>query len=148
MPISFGLVAVYTTGILLKPRDAVFTQICYLMLGAIGIPVFGNFRGGIEALFGPTGGYLLTYPIMAGIVATALHSASSRQTVFVYAAISICVAHVVLYLGGTAWLSITTGISLQSAATLAVYPFIPLDILKIVFCITVVVPMRSRLCKS
>ena len=49
MPISFGLLAVYITGILLKPKHAVFVQICYLLIGAVGAPVFGNFRGGVGA---------------------------------------------------------------------------------------------------
>ena len=56
MPISFGLVAVYITGILLSPNQAILTQVIYLLLGAVGVPVFGNFRGGLGALFGPTGG--------------------------------------------------------------------------------------------
>jgi biotin transport system substrate-specific component len=79
MPISFGLVAVYITGMLLKPKHAVFAQVCYLALGAVGVPVFGNLRSGISALFGPTGGYLMVYPIMAGIVSMTLNSRFSRQ---------------------------------------------------------------------
>lgn len=153
VPISLGLVAVYITGILLKPKHAVLTQICYLLLGAVGAPVFTNFRGGIAALFGPTGGYLLVYPIMAGIVSAALNSRKSRRTemthskkwVFLKSAVSICVAHIVLYLGGTTWLSITTGGSFPASLALAVYPFIPFDVLKILFCVVVVVPLRSRM---
>lgn len=153
MPISFGLVAVYITGILLKPKHAIFAQMCYLLLGALGAPVFGNFRGGIGALFGPTGGYLMVYPIMAGIVSMTLNSRQSRKLeykqskrlLFVKAGISMCIAHIILYLGGTAWLSLTTGNSFRAALALAVYPFIPLDIIKIVFCIVGVVPFRSRM---
>jgi len=152
VPISFGLVAVYITGILLKPKHAVLTQICYLLLGAVGVPVFGNFRGGIGALFGPTGGYLLVYPIMAGIVSMALNSRKSRQSehmqskkwLFLKSSVSILIAHIILYLGGTIWLSAITGNSFQASLALAVYPYIPLDILKIVFCVVAVVPLRSR----
>ncbi len=156
MPISFGLVAVYITGILLKPNHAALTQISYLLLGAVGVPVFGNFRSGIGALFGPTGGYLLVYPIMAWIVSVSLNSRKSREAeyrqskkwLFLKSGVSICIAHIVLYLGGTIWLSATTGNSFQAALALAVYPFIPLDILKIVFCITIIIPLRSRLLLS
>jgi len=153
MPISFGLVAVYITGMLLKPKHAVFAQICYLLLGAVGMPIFHNFHGGLGALLGPTGGYLMVYPIMAGIVSMALNSRVSRQLerkqskkwIFFKAGISMCIAHIVLYLGGTAWFSVTTGMSFQAALVLAVYPFIPLDIIKIAFCIVAVVPFRSRM---
>jgi biotin transport system substrate-specific component len=153
VPISFGLVAVYMSAILLKPKHAVYSQICYLALGGLGVPVFGGFRGGLVALFGPTGGYLLVYPIMAWIVSMALNSSKSRQAefsqsktiVFIKSAIAICIAHIILYLGGTAWLSITTGNSFYASLTIAVFPFIPMDIIKILFCIFAIVPIRSRL---
>jgi len=153
VPVSFGLVAVYATGILLKPKHAVFAQICYLLLGAFGMPVFANFRGGIGALLGPTGGYLMVYPCMAWIVSMALNSRFSRQRendrkkaeVFIRAGASMCCAHIVLYLGGTLWFSITAGVLFKAAMALAVYPFIPLDIVKIAFCIVAVVPFRSRI---
>jgi len=153
VPISFGLIAVYITGILLKPNHAILTQICYLLLGAVGVPVFGNFRGGIGALFGPTGGYLLVYPFMAGIVSITLNSRKGRQSehkqskkwLFLKSGVSILIAHMVLYLGGTTWLSATTGNSFQASLVLAVYPYIPLDIVKIIFCVTIIVPLRSRL---
>ena len=159
MPFSLGMIAVYTTGILLKPKHAVLTQLCYLLLGAAGVPVFGNFRGGIPALFGATGGYLMVYPIMALIVAYALNGRTSRQAekqasgerakgrtrIILKAAVSICAAHTILYLGGTAWLSVISGTTFEKALALAVYPFIPFDIVKIILCVTVIVPMRSRL---
>ena len=152
VPISFGLVAVYISGILLKPKYAILTQLCYLLLGAMGAPVFGNFRGGIAALFGATGGYLMMYPIIAGIVSVALNSRKSRQTenkqgksmLFLKSSISVCIAHTLLYLGGTIWLCAITGNSFQAGLALAVYPYIPLDIVKIIFCIAVIVPLRSR----
>ena len=153
MPISFGLVAVYISGMLLKPKHAVLAQICYLALGAMGVPVFGSFRGGLGALFGPTGGYLLVYPVMAWIVSIALNSTRSRQAerkhgkpaLFLKTSLALCIAHMILYLGGTTWLSVTTGNTFLASLSLAVLPFIPLDILKIVFCVFAIVPLRSRL---
>jgi len=152
IPISFGLVAVYIAGILLKPKHAILTQVCYLLLGAAGAPVFGNFRGGIAALFGATGGYLMMYPIIVGVVSMALNSRKSREKeaqqgksmLFIKSSISICIAHILLYLGGTIWLCAITGNSFPAGLALAVYPYIPLDIVKIIFCITAIVPLRSR----
>ena len=155
VPISFGLVAVYITGILLKPKHAVFAQLCYLLLGAVGIPVFGNFRGGITALFGPTGGYLLVYPIMAWIVSAALNSPKSlaneqkqgKVLLLLKAGAAMCIAHLVLYIGGTIWLSITTGNTFVASLSLAVFPYIALDVVKILFCIFAIVPLRLLLIK-
>ena len=153
VPISFGLVAVYISGIVLKPKHAAYSQICYLLLGTIGIPVYSGFRGGLAVLFGPTGGYLLVYPIMAWVVSMALNSKKSRQVeriqskeiVLFKSAIAICIAHLLLYLGGTTWLSITTGNTFYASLVLAVFPFIPMDVLKILFCIFGIVPIRWRL---
>jgi len=153
VPISFGLVAVYISGIVLKPKHAAYSQICYLLLGTIGIPVYSGFRGGLAVLFGPTGGYLLVYPIMAWVVSMALNSKKSRQAeriqskgiVLFKSAIAICIAHLLLYLGGTTWLSITTGNTFYASLVLAVFPFIPMDVLKILFCIFGIVPIRWRL---
>jgi biotin transport system substrate-specific component len=150
--ISLGLVGVYITGILLRPKHAVFTQLVYLLLGAAGLPVFGGFKGGLAALFGPTGGYLMMYPFMAAIVSFALNGQKNPDEdiagkPFIKAAASILTAHTLLYLGGTVWLSALTGNSFTQALGFAVYPYIPLDIVKIVFCVAVIVPLRSRLHK-
>ncbi|MDL2248204.1 biotin transporter BioY [Tyzzerella sp. OttesenSCG-928-J15] len=156
VPISFGLVAVYASAILLKPKHAIYAQICYLALGAVGVPVFGGFRGGLGALFGPTGGYLLVYPIMVWIVAVALNGKKSRQAeaqqskafLFLKAGAAIFAAHLILYLGGTAWLSVTTGNTFYASLSIAVFPFIPLDLVKIFFCIFGIIPVRSRLASA
>ena len=152
-PISFGMVGLYISAILLTPKCAVLSQICYLSLGAIGIPVFGGFKGGLAALLGPTGGYLAVYPLMAAIVSLALNSdkalcgKNSRQWLFAKGSISICIAHLILYIGGTTWLSISTGNTFLSCLSLAVFPFIPLDIIKIIFCVTAIIPLREHLIK-
>lgn len=153
VPFSLGLVAVYITAILLKPKQAVFAQVCYLLLGALGIPVFGNFSGGVSTLLGPTGGYLMVYPIMAWLVSFALnrqgsHSPEKKQNkgrLFLRAGLAMGIAHFLLYSGGTVWLSFTTGNSLTAALALAVYPFIVPDLCKIIFCVFVIVPLRTRM---
>lgn len=95
----------------------------------------------------------MVYPLMAATVSMALNSRPSRRAeslqgkkmVVAKASFSLCIALLTLYSGGTAWLIFTAGYSLRAALILTVYPFIPLDILKIVFCIVVIVPLRSRI---
>jgi len=153
VPISFGLVAVYTAGLMLKPKHAVLTQLCYLLLGAVGAPVFGGFRGGPAALFGATGGYLLLSPAVAAVVSMALNRRKSLQSearqgrgaLVFKAGIFMCIALILLYLGGTLWLCAITGNTFKAGLALAVYPYIPLDVLKIAFCTAVMLPLRARL---
>lgn len=153
VPICFGLVAVYISGIFQRPKYAFLSQLSYLTAGALGAPVFSGFRGGIAMLFGPTGGYLFIYPVMAWIVSMVLNSRrsmdkeESKGWVLLKASVAICIAHIVLYLSGTIWLMMITGSTFYSALVLAVIPFIPLDIVKILFCIFVMVPSRLSLMK-
>ncbi len=149
IPITLGVLAVYITGILLSPKQAVLAQLVYLLLGAAGLPVFSGFRGGLSALLGPTGGYLFVYPVMVGIVSFALNSrtglAESRVNDHIKAAFAMLIAHIVLYSSGTAWMCATTGNTVAATLGLTVFPYIPLDIVKIVFCSTAIVRLRARL---
>ncbi|MCL2086072.1 MAG: biotin transporter BioY [Oscillospiraceae bacterium] len=149
VPLSLGIVAVYSAAILLPPRCAIMSQICYLLLGAVGLPVFGGFMGGMSRLLGPTGGYLMVYPIMAAIISFALNSNYAMQNetkkkTFIRGTVSIVFSHLLLYVGGTVWLSISTGTTFIATLASAVFPFIPLDIVKVVFCILVIIPLRKR----
>lgn len=58
-PIVFtmGVMAVYLTAALLPKWNALLAQLVYLLLGAVGLPVFSGFNGGVGAILGPTGGY-------------------------------------------------------------------------------------------
>lgn len=156
VPLSLGLVAVYTTGILLPPKLAILVELCYLLLGAVGLPVFSEFRGGLGALFGPTGGYLLAYPLVAGLVSHRLrrkkHSgeeeAKDKTKHLVKATLWMGAALVLLYFFGTLWLSLFTENSFRASLALAVIPFVPLDCTKIIFCSIVIVPLKEQLEKS
>lgn len=156
VPITLGIAAVFITGILLRPKLAVFAQVCYLLLGAIGLPIFSGFGGGIGALLGPTGGYLIMYPFMAWVIAFALNGKKSvhaqnnrgKVWVFVKAGGAVVLAQILLYTGGTTWLSISTQSSFWASVTVAVYPYIVVDIVKAVVCIALFVPLRTRMPKG
>jgi biotin transport system substrate-specific component len=98
----------------------------------LGLPVFtpnALTLGGLAQLMGPTGGYLLAYPLAA-----ALSSLLWRHTGrgFVSAMASATAGSLVILVGGALWLGVLTHASVQSVLTLAVLPFLPGDALKIV----------------
>ena len=70
VPITLQTLAIYLIACLMTPNHAFYTVLCYLIMGAIGLPVFSNFSSGMGALIGPTGGFLFSFPIMALVMST------------------------------------------------------------------------------
>lgn len=64
-PITMQTMAVMLAGLLLSPLDAFLSAFLYIILGAIGLPVFINYTGGINEIFEPTGGFLVSFPFAA-----------------------------------------------------------------------------------
>lgn len=155
VPISFGMIGIYMAGMLLAPRCAVLSQLVYLLLGAFGAPVFHNFTGGFGILFGPTGGYLFAYPLMAAIIAAYFKFAEQRfagqkkSALYVGGAVAaLVVATALLYALGTLWLSILLQRTFVEALAIGVLPYVALDALKIAFTALAVLPLRQRLAKQ
>lgn len=68
VPITLQTLVVLMSGAMLGPYYGALSMIIYLVLGAIGLPVFAGGSSGIGALLGPTGGYLFSYPIAAFVI--------------------------------------------------------------------------------
>ena len=154
VPISCSLIAVYLAGLFLPVKTAALSQLVYLLLGIIGVPVFAGFQSGAARLAGPTGGYLLVYPVIALILSLAMviydkklarKSLAARAAYIVSA---MLVSLIVCYAAGTAWFTVFSGSSFQKALSLTVVPFIAGDIAKIVLCTVVTLSARERLKKA
>ena len=132
VPFSMGVFAVYLTGAILDKRHAVYAQLIYILLGAVGIPVFGGMRGGIGFFAGPSGGYILTYPLMAFLVAC-IAQVWKRKTVVSLAAGMLC-AIAVCYIGGSLWYCAVAKVTWATSVKYTVLPFVPFDLIKIAAC--------------
>ena len=145
IPFTLSLFALFLIGALLQPRYAFLAVIVYLLLGAFGVPVFSNFRGGLMHLTGPTGGYLMAYPLMT--VVTALFYKFGKKHRIISLGLGMTISLLLCYLIGTLWFTHITGKTLYVALTLCVFPFIPFDIVKIVLAISVSLLIRKALIK-
>jgi biotin transport system substrate-specific component len=131
VPLSLAPFAVLLLGLLLTPRLAAATLGAYLVEGAMGLPVFAPTPlapGGLAHLFGPTGGYLLAYPL-AAVLISFLYRRTHRS--FAAAALSATAGNLAILACGALWLAVLTHASAQSVLSLAVLPFLPGDALKI-----------------
>jgi biotin transport system substrate-specific component len=137
VPLTLQPFAVLLLGLLLSPRLAAATLFAYLGEGAIGLPVFSPGAAGssgLAHLFGPTGGYLLAYPLAAVVISVLFRSVLFRtgSRSFSWALASAAAGDVVILAGGALWLAALTHASLQVVLTQAIVPFLPGDALKVV----------------
>jgi biotin transport system substrate-specific component len=129
VPLSLAPWAVLFLGLVLGPRLAFASLWLYLAEGAAGLPVFSPLGpGGILQLLGPTGGYLLSYPIAAALAGYLYHHRRQSMTRGILAAGA---ASLVILLAGATWLKLLTHMDIRLVLDQAVFPFLPGDALKI-----------------
>jgi biotin transport system substrate-specific component len=116
-------------GFLLRPTEAFLSSLIYILLGAIGLPVFSGGRGGFQVLFGPTGGFILLFPFLS--LGISLLKSKSRHTLYDLV-IAFVLSVPMLYLLANLWLSYQLSINYWKAL-LSLLPFVPFDIIKLIF---------------
>lgn len=115
VPVTLQVAAVLFAGLVLAPRPALASQLTYLLVGLAGAPVFAFGYGGPAYLLNPhgTGGYLLSYPLAAWVVAAVLARARQEDR---FAELRACAAGlIVIYAIGCAWLGWWLHLSLPMA---------------------------------
>jgi biotin transport system substrate-specific component len=130
VPVTLQPFAVLLLGVLLGPQLAFATMVAYLAEGAACLPVFApNGLGGMLQLFGPTGGYLLSYPIIAPLI-SALWRRGTRS--FSRGLVIVGSGNLVTLAMGAVWLGVLTHAAPMIVLNHAVLPFLPGDVLKVV----------------
>ena len=131
VPFTLQTFAVFCTMLLLGGWRGTFAIAVYILMGAIGLPVFSNFRGGLGALLGPTGGYILGF-LLTGVLYWIFEKAAGErvwvQLVLLVLGLALC------YGFGTAWFIQVYGrsnpISVAGALGMCVLPYLPVDAVK------------------
>ncbi len=128
VPLTLANFGVIVVGMLLGSRRGFAALALYLAEGAAGLPVFAAAGpGSIAQLMGPTGGYLLAYPVAALVAGWIAERGAKNFWRFTAAAIA---AEVVVFAGGLSWLMVLTRGAAQ-AITFGLYPFVFAEVMKI-----------------
>jgi len=128
VPLTLQNFGVLLVGLLLGARRGFAALALYLAEGMMGLPVFSPIGpGGMAQLIGPTGGFLLAYPFVAGLAGLIMESGKRN---FARAATAALLAEIVLFAGGLAWLGILTH-SFALALRFGLYWFVFAEIIKI-----------------
>ncbi len=144
VPFTFSLLSVYLCGLILPKKEAFFAQIVFIFLGAVGLPVFASLTGGLGILFGATGGYIWSYPLMAYMIA---FTKERFRDHIVPTYIATLLSIVLCYTVGTLWLKEVMSLTLPAAFSAGVVPFIPLDLAKIIMIVPVGLLISKRIKK-
>jgi biotin transport system substrate-specific component len=127
VPMTLQPLAVLVVGGILGPTGGLSALVLYLGLGALGLPVFAGGAAGALRLIGPTGGYLLAFPIAAAVTGALVRRApSSILRVLLACALGMAVIHI----GGVAQLALLGG-DPQLAFRVGFLPFLTGDLLKV-----------------
>ncbi len=131
--ITLAVLGVLLAAVMLGCRRGFVSVLVFILLGAVGLPVFSNMSGGIGVLVGPTGGYIYSYLLMALITGFAADKASklNNRTLAAFSVLAACLVSVaVCYTLGTIQFMAVMRRGLADTLAVCVLPFIPFDIIK------------------
>lgn len=127
VPFTLQTMLVLLSGAFLGSRNGFYSQLLYLACGAIGLPIFAEYSFGFARLLGPTGGYLLAFPIAAYLVGLMIEKKKSSLIIL----LSMILGSLVILLFGALFLSIFLNGDLGNALFTGAIIFSIWDILKI-----------------
>ena len=140
VPFSLQPLVVVLAGLMLGPVAGAASMALYLLAGALGAPVFSPvplLPQGIARFFGPTGGYLIAYPVAAWVAG----SVAGKQSTFFHRFLAGCAGIAMIFVGGIAQLTIMNG-SFARAIELGITPFVPLDAVKALIAAAIATPRK------
>ncbi len=143
IPVSLGVMAVYLCAYVLGAVKGTIATIVYLLLGAVGLPVFSGYEGGFGKLAGPTGGYLVGFIFLAFI--SGLFIERFPISKWYLHALGMVLGLLVCYCIGTAYFMHLMNMKLMPSLAACVFPFLPFDAIKIALCILIGDKVKSAL---
>jgi biotin transport system substrate-specific component len=127
VPITAQTLAVMLAGSVLTPRQAAFSLFTYLLLGAVGVPVFAGGSAGLPIILGKYGGYLIGF-LLGAVVISLIRG--KKNSLALLGLANIIGGIIVIELFGSIWLGYITGMGISKALLVGAVPFIPGDLIK------------------
>lgn len=145
VPITLTNLVIYFMVYILGMRLSLISLLGYLLLGMIGMPVFSGFAGGLGKLAGPTGGYLIGFIFLTVIAGFFVERFPGKILIHGF---GMVLGTAVCYTFGTVWLAGQLEMSFLGALGVGVIPYLPGDMVKILFALIAGPQIHRALLKS
>lgn len=142
IPISLATFAIYIVACTVDFKISLSSVTIYILLGAVGLPVFSFFNGGFQAVAGITGGYIIGYIPCTLIIGLLINKFENKKIIY---PLSMILGTVFCYLTGTIWYVIQTKTDFITALSVCVLPFLIGDAIKISAASVIGITLRKRL---
>jgi biotin transport system substrate-specific component len=127
VPITIQVFGIALIGSVLGWKLGGLATIVYILLGAIGLPVFSSFRGGIQSLVGMSGGYILSWPIMAVLSGIRPRCSNPKVSFALSILLSLIGLMIVETIGGLQWAMLSEQKTFTAIMAYSFVAFIPKD---------------------
>lgn len=143
VPVTLQTLFLNLAGALLGGYLGALSQVIYVLLGIMGLPVFAGGKAGLGVLLGPTGGYLIGFVAGAFVIGKLVEL--KEKPGFVWIILSMTAGMVVIYIFGVLQLSIAAKLSIAQAFAAGAVPFLPGDFLKIIAAGLIVLKIKDKI---
>lgn len=144
IPITLASFIIFVVSACTDLKFSIPAIFIYILLGAIGLPVFSGFSGGLQTVTGVTGGYIIGYIPCALLVGLLCSRYGGKKFIF---PLSMFTGTLLCYFCGAAWYILQTKCSFGTAMAVCVLPFILGDIIKIAAASVICIALKPRLAK-
>lgn len=145
IPISGQTLAVGLAATILGSRQGALAMVCYMLLGAVGVPVFAGFSGGLQVIVGPSGGYIIGFIATAFVTGLILEKTRFTVPMALYANV---IGMFITLLFGTIHLKIVLDLGWGAALAAGVYPFLAVGFIKAFLASWIGITVRQRLIQA
>ncbi len=142
VPMTLQTFIIPLTAVILGTKRGTIATIIYILLGAVGLPVFANFSGGMGVILGATGGFIISFPILS---LTAGYGCNKNKVVFSF---FLLLGAVLNYLVGVIIFSHYMQYDYVTSFAFCVLPFIPTTIIKIIVLVIISDKVKVLLLKN
>jgi biotin transport system substrate-specific component len=142
IPITIQTLVVMLIGLFLSPKNSFISILAYIIIGAMGLPVFAGGKGGFGIILGPSGGFLISF-IFAVIFISKMKNIKIINNEIVRIVVVLVFANIIIYMIGWTYFAVYNGLGIATMLAI-IWPFAIGDMFKIVVVTYVYLNMRSH----